>query len=798
MTRSLSLLAVLGLSNPARAAYPPIYQAETLREGSAIGVLATGTDRVLSWLGGQTIGEWSVEHGWRERVLDLPVESEFGYIYSSAGCLIDDGSLVLSAHAESDSRFFFLEDFEAEPTPTTDGWSSLVSCARGERAWIVNVSSTGTSLLYQDENGSSSSSISPRAMAEGGRFVLDGGSGGALTYRLSAYVGGVFYDMLNLTDDAGDAIPVLLAAAYLDGSVVARELGDHERSPVWWDPATAAVGRFLAPEGSWVVPARQGPHGEVILLEIGPSGNDLQRWWPAAGLVSSVALPGWTLHLSAAISAADRDDILLSRYDVSGGTLVRRSWRWASDLGLVELPGGESSLGMLLGSDGITFGGGYAAGYFVRGWGPTGEYRDIGDKMHSFIFEASDGSVLSRSFQGFHNAVHRWTRLCDDPDGDNVCGSDVCTDDDADGICDEDDLCFGQDDAGDADGDAVCDDLDLCWGDDLSGDDDGGGLCGNIDPCWGDNELGDGDGDGVCGGEPCTDSDLDGSCDEDDLCVGDDTTGDLDLDGVCDDLDLCAGDDATGDADGDGICEDQDGCWGDDHRGDSDRDGVCDDVDACYGDDAAGDADGDGICDDADLCQGDNALGDGDGDGVCGVEPCEDTDGDGLCDEADPCPLDLENDADGDGICEAADNCANDANADQLDSDGDGRGDACEPDSDGDGVIDDLDNCPFDGNPTQADRDGNGRGDACDADSDSDGVSDDRDACLGTPAGSPVGADGCSVDQACPCDNPWKNKGAYQSCVAHKTNELVGLGVITGSQKGAIVSAAARSSCGKR
>ena len=35
-------------------------------------------------------------------------------------------------------------------------------------------------------------------------------------------------------------------------------------------------------------------------------------------------------------------------------------------------------------------------------------------------------------------------------------------------------------------------------------------------------------------------------------------------------------------------------------------------------------------------------------------------------------------DADGDGIQNISDNCPNDANADQVDSDGDGHGDACD------------------------------------------------------------------------------------------------------------------------
>ncbi len=70
-------------------------------------------------------------------------------------------------------------------------------------------------------------------------------------------------------------------------------------------------------------------------------------------------------------------------------------------------------------------------------------------------------------------------------------------------------------------------------------------------------------------------------------------------------------------------------------------------------------------------------------------------------------------DPDGDGILSDVDNCPETYNFDQLDTDGDGIGDVCEPDSDGDGVIDDDDNCPLISNPDQIDTDGNGVGDAC-------------------------------------------------------------------------------------
>lgn len=50
-------------------------------------------------------------------------------------------------------------------------------------------------------------------------------------------------------------------------------------------------------------------------------------------------------------------------------------------------------------------------------------------------------------------------------------------------------------------------------------------------------------------------------------------------------------------------------------------------------------------------------------------------------------------DSDNDGIKDIGDNCPNMANADQIDTDGDGMGDACDTDDDGDGIPDTNDNC---------------------------------------------------------------------------------------------------------
>ncbi len=53
------------------------------------------------------------------------------------------------------------------------------------------------------------------------------------------------------------------------------------------------------------------------------------------------------------------------------------------------------------------------------------------------------------------------------------------------------------------------------------------------------------------------------------------------------------------------------------------------------------------------------------------------------------------------------------------------------PDVDDDGIPDILDNCPFLANPDQLDTDGDSIGDACDADRDGDGIPNDEDAIVG-------------------------------------------------------------------
>jgi hypothetical protein len=80
---------------------------------------------------------------------------------------------------------------------------------------------------------------------------------------------------------------------------------------------------------------------------------------------------------------------------------------------------------------------------------------------------------------------------------------------------------------------------------------------------------------------------------------------------------------------------------------------------------------------------------------------CVDSDGDGFGDPGNP-----------DNTC-PDDNCPLVYNPDQIDTDNDGQGNACDDDDDDDGIPDGEDNCPLNDNPGQQDYDDDGVGDAC-------------------------------------------------------------------------------------
>ncbi len=158
------------------------------------------------------------------------------------------------------------------------------------------------------------------------------------------------------------------------------------------------------------------------------------------------------------------------------------------------------------------------------------------------------------------------------------------------------------------------------------------------------------------------------------------------------------------------------------------------------------DSDSDGVFDDYDNCvdahNSDQLDSDFDGLG----DACDDTN-------------EPTNDADGDTIPDGLDNCPNDSNLGQEDDDNDGMGNPCDtdgytPDTDEDGWVDSVDNCPSMANEDQVDTDSDGLGDVCDLtpngpDSDEDGIGDSADNCPTVPNNNQSDADGDGEGNAC-------------------------------------------------
>lgn len=147
--------------------------------------------------------------------------------------------------------------------------------------------------------------------------------------------------------------------------------------------------------------------------------------------------------------------------------------------------------------------------------------------------------------------------------------------------------------------------------------------------------------------------------------------------------------------------------------------------------------------------------------------PTADLDVDGVPNILDNCPTVPNPDqvnVDGDARGDSCDNCPTVPNSNQLDTDDDGLGDACDADDDNDGIADAQDNCALVANASQIDTDGDELGDACDADDDNDGVADAQDNCASIPNPAQADCDGDGVGDACKAFVDCNGNGALDKC----------------------------------
>jgi hypothetical protein len=160
-----------------------------------------------------------------------------------------------------------------------------------------------------------------------------------------------------------------------------------------------------------------------------------------------------------------------------------------------------------------------------------------------------------------------------------------------------------------------------------------------------------------------------------------------------------------------------------------------------------------------------------------------DTDGDGRGDACDGSAFpaegdDMASDGDNDTIDDVADNCPEIANTEQANFDDDSEGDICDSDDDNDGAVDGVDNCELLSN-NQDNFDGDSLGDACDTDADGDSVDDTIDNCLLLNA-SQDNYDGDAFGDACDTDDDNDNILDVNETAGCQFDNALNCGVIDG------------------